>query len=94
MDKAQISRVVSELTDKGYITKCDGNGQKYKNKLTLTDAGKSIVRDLDRLIDRALDYVSGSIPKADLEVFYRTLFTISDNLFSLTEEPEALSAAL
>ena len=94
MDKAQISRVVSELTDKGFITKCDGNGQKYKNKLTLTEAGKCIVRDLDRLIDRALDYVSGSIPKADLEVFYRTLFTISDNLFSLTEEPEALSAAL
>ena len=93
MDKAQISRVVSELTDKGFITKCTGGGQKYKNKLTLTEAGKSIACDLNRLIANALEYVSGSIPKADLEVFYRTLFTISDNLFSLTEEPEALTSA-
>ena len=93
MDKAQISRVVSELTDKGYITKCSGTGQKYRNKFKLTEAGRRIAKDLNNLIDKALEYVSGSIPKADLEVFYRTLFTISDKLFSLTEEPEALSTA-
>ena len=93
MDKAQISRVVSELTDKGFIAKCSEGGQKYKNKFTLTETGKSIAKDLNRLIARALDYVSGSIPRADLEVFYRTLFTISDKIFSLTEEPEALCAA-
>ena len=93
MDKAQISRVVSELTDKGFIIRSAGSGKKYKNRFTLTDSGKSIARDLDSLIDNALEYVSGAIPKADLEVFYRTLFTISDNLFSLTEKPEALSAA-
>lgn len=93
MDKAQISRVVSELTDKGFIAKCSDRGQKYKNKFTLTEAGKSIARDLNQLIAKALDYVGGSIPKADLEIFYRTLFTISDKIFSLTEEPEALCAA-
>ena len=93
MDKAQISRVVSELTDKGFITRYSGSKQKYKNRFTLTEAGRSIANDLDNLIGKALEYVSGSIPKADLEIFYRTLFTISDNLFSLTEEPEALVTA-
>lgn len=93
MDKAQISRVVSELTDKGFIAKCSGNGQKYKNKFTLTESGKSIASDLNDIIEKAFEYVSGSIPKADLEVFYRTLFTISDNLFSLTEKPDELCAA-
>ncbi len=92
MDKAQISRVVSELTDKGYITKCSGTGQKYRNKFKLTEAGRRIAKDLDLLIEKAFEYVSGSIPKADLDVFYRTLFTISDKLFSLTEEPDALGA--
>ena len=92
MDKAQISRVVSELTDKGYITKCSGTGQKYRNKFKLTEAGRRITKDLDLLIEKAFEYVSGSIPKADLDVFYRTLFTISDKLFSLTEEPDALGA--
>lgn len=93
MDKAQISRVVSELTDKGFIRRSADSGQKYKYKLILTEAGKNITNELERLIDNALEYVSGSIPKTDLEVFYRTLFTISDNLFSLTENPQALTAA-
>lgn len=93
MDKAQISRVVSELTDKGFITRITGSGKKYKNRFTLTEAGKGIARDLDCLIDKGLEYVSGTIPKADMEIFYRTLFTISDNLFSLTEQPEALGTA-
>ena len=92
MDKAQISRIVSELTDKGYITKFSGTGQKYRNKFKLTEAGRRIAKDLDLLIEKAFEYVSGSIPKADLDVFYRTLFTISDKLFSLTEEPDALGA--
>lgn len=93
MDKAQISRVVSELTDKGFIRRSADSGQKYKYKLILTEAGKNITNELERLIDNALEYVSGSIPKTDLEVFYRTLFTISDNLFSLTENPQALTTA-
>ena len=93
MDKAQISRVVSELTDKGFIARITEGGQKYKNRFTLTESGRSIARDINRHIDKALEYVSGSIPKTDLEVFYRTLFTISDKLFSLTEEPETLIAA-
>ena len=90
MDKAQISRVVSELTDKGYITRSQAYGKKYKYRLTLTEAGRKIAGELDRLIDRALDYVSGSIPRSDLEIFYRTLFTINDNLFSLSSDPETL----
>ncbi len=93
MDKAQISRVVSELTGKGFITRCSAYGQKYKYRLILTEAGRKIAGELDRQIESALDYVSGSIPKADLEVFYRTLFTINDNLFSLSSEPEALAPA-
>lgn len=91
MDKAQISRVVSELIHKGFVARIAGEGQKYKNKLILTESGKNIARDLDYLIARALEYVSGSIPVSDLEAFYRTLFTISDNLSSLIEKPEALA---
>ena len=91
MDKAQISRVVSELIDKGYITRIAERGRKYKYRLALTETGRKIALELDRLIDRALDYVSGSIPRSDLEIFYRTLFTINDNLFLLSSEPDALA---
>ena len=87
MDKAQISRVIAELTEKGLITKTSAyKGQKYKNRLRLTEAGKKITHDLNDFIADAFKYVSGSIPKADLEVFYRTLFTISENLFSFADQ--------
>ena len=87
MDKAQISRVIAELTEKGLITKPSAyKGQKYKNRLRLTEASKKITHDLNDFIADAFKYVSGSIPKADLEVFYRTLFTISENLFSFADQ--------
>lgn len=90
VDKAQISRVVSELINKGYIIKrSPRSGQKYRSKLTLTEAGQRITREINEMIAGVLDCVSGSIPKADLEVFYRTLFTISDNLFLLAGQAEA-----
>ncbi len=84
VDKAQISRVISELTSKGYVTKKSlHQGQKYKNKLKLTEAGRRVTHEINEIIVNVLETVSGSIPMSDLEVFYRTLFTISDNLTSM-----------
>lgn len=90
VDKAQISRVISELISKGYVSRQSVyQGQKYRNRLTLTEAGQRVTREINDMIANVLEYVSGSIPVADLEVFYRTLFTISDNLFTLTGGSEA-----
>lgn len=87
VDKAQISRVITELTDKGYVKRQSlYRGQKYKNKLTLTVTGRRVTKEINDMIAGILEYVSGSIPISDLEIFYRTLFTISNNLFSLTDE--------
>ena len=54
--------------------------------LRLKKKKKKITHDLNDFIADAFKYVSGSIPKADLEVFYRTLFTISENLFSFADQ--------
>lgn len=90
VDKAQISRIISELTQKGYVTKKSSRrGQKYNVKLTLTETGKRVTNEINDIIARVLEYVSGSIPRSDLDIFYRTLFTISDNLFALTSNSDA-----
>ncbi len=89
VDKAQISRIISELMQKGYVIKKSlRQGQKYNVKLMLTDAGKKITAEMNEIIAKVLEYVSGSIPSSDLEVFYRTLFKISDNLFALTADAD------
>lgn len=90
VDKAQISRVISELMQKGYVIKKSlRNGQKYNVKLMLTDAGKKITTEINEKIADVLEYVSGGIPAPDLDIFYRTLFTISDNLFALASGADA-----
>ena len=89
VDKAQISRVISELLQKGYvIKKCLRQGQKYNVKLMLTEAGKKVTDEINEIIANVLEYVSGSIPNSDLDIFYRTLFKISDNLFTLTSDAD------
>jgi DNA-binding MarR family transcriptional regulator len=89
VDKAQISRVISELTQKGFVTKLSAkHGQKYNVKLTLTATGKKVAGEINEIIAKLLEYVSSSIPRSDLDIFYRTLFTISDNLFALTSVTE------
>lgn len=90
VDKAQISRVISELMHKGYVIKKSlRSGQKYNVKLMLTDAGKKITAEINEVIAEVLEYVSGGIPVSDLDIFYRTLFTISDNLFALATKADA-----
>lgn len=87
VDKAQISRIISELTQKGYVTKKSfRQDQKYNVKLILTETGKRVTKEINEIIAKVLEYVSGNIPGSDLDIFYRTLFTISDNLFSLTSD--------
>lgn len=89
VDKAQISRVISELMQKGYVIKKSlRQGQKYNVKLMLTDAGRKVTKEINEIIAKVLEYVSGSIPSSDLDIFYRTLFKISDNLFALAADAE------
>lgn len=79
LDKAQISRIVSELCEKGYTTE-EKTGSAYKRKVTLTEEGSRIAQDIDRIILEINTRVSGEIPKEQIEAFYSVFGTICDNL--------------
>ena len=67
MDRSQVSRVLRDLAQKGYVASDTQAG--YKRRYTLTPAGEQTNR-----------FVSDAIPDADIEVFYKTLTTITQNL--------------
>ena len=73
MDRSQVSRVLRDLAQKGYVVSDTQAG--YKRRYTLTPAGgvEAIILDINR-------FVSDAIPDADIEVFYKTLTTITQNL--------------
>ena len=59
MDKAQISRVLRELEEKGYAAQSG---------------------EMERILLGLNEFVSREIPEEDLEVFYRTMRTIAENI--------------
>jgi len=72
VDKAQTSRVLSELLEKNYVISSESD--KIYNKIyKLTDEGLSIAEDIDKRVKEICNFVSGDIPDEDMDAFYLTL---------------------
>ena len=84
VDKAQISRVVSALQKKNYVTS-DEYKKLYKQKFDLTEEGKRIAFEIESLILEINSYVSGNIPKEQIDIFYSTFETICEKLVKAEE---------
>ena len=79
VDKAQISRVVVELTDMGYLMETS-KGAGYRKKIVLSEKGKLVAKGIDEKVGLILEYVSGDIPDEEIVQLYRTLDRICENL--------------
>lgn len=78
MDKAQVSRVLRELEEKGYAARA-GEGA-YKRRYVLTPLGIATTEEMEGILLDLNRFVSRDIPEEDLEVFYRTMRTIAENI--------------
>lgn len=79
VDRAQITRVIGELLSKELVAEV-GSGSGYRKKCALTKKGREIAAEINDLVARLQFFVSGSIPPEELEIFYKTLRSICDNL--------------
>lgn len=79
IDKAQVSRCMAELTEKGFVYRDDMEGRRYKQKYRLTPEGQTVAEDIDAAAQQVQDTIKKGISAADLDVFYRTLGKICDN---------------
>ena len=83
MDRAQVSRVLRDLRERAYVCAGGASGADsagYKNRYRLTDAGRHIAGEITRVVAEINGFVSGSIPREEIEGFYRTFKVISQNL--------------
>ncbi len=79
VDKAQISRVVSDILEKEYASIANPECS-YRQRYVLTDEGMTIATDMRQIILDINNFVSDSISKEQIENFYETLKTICGNL--------------
>ena len=79
IDKAQVSRCMNELSDKGLVYLDEQEGRKYKQKYRLTSYGDMVARDVQKTVDLLQGAVRKGISQEELEAFYRTLYKLCDN---------------
>lgn len=79
MDRAHISRVLGELCRRDYAASAEQGGQ-YRKHYVLTAAGRRVAGEIQDIILSINRFVSQQIPQEDIDVFYRTLRTITQNL--------------
>lgn len=78
-DRAHISRMLGDLRERGYVAPAGQEGA-YRRRYRLTGAGQKITGEIQSIILSVNRSVSGQIPQADIDIFYRTLRTITQNL--------------
>ena len=86
IDKAQVSRCMSELIEKGFACREDENGRRYKQRYLLTDAGRVAAHDIVKTTNRIQDLAEGGISHEELAAFYRVLDRMCDNFEMLREQ--------
>ena len=82
-DKAAISRTVSDLRSRGYITSLSEKA--YRAMLTLTAAGQELARKFDHLIELWVAIGGDGLSDTERSDFYRSLSSINENLRSRIE---------
>jgi DNA-binding MarR family transcriptional regulator len=84
-DKANISRAIKHLEEKGYVF-CESEEKKrYQSPLCLTDSGKEIGKAIVEKIDRVLDVASRGLTDEERAVMYKGLAVVNKNLNELCE---------
>ena len=77
-DKAAISRVVSELREKGYIQ--PGSKKNYREPLRLTPAGVALAQKMEPLMENWVGIGGDGLTDTQREIFYEALSMIASNL--------------
>ena len=86
IDKAQVSRCMTELVGCGFVYRDDREGRRYRRKYLLTDEGSAAAHDISRATMRIQTLAEQGIEQNELDTFYRVLMQMCDNLSELREQ--------
>ena len=84
VDKSLISRVLGELEEKEYIF-YEESDKKYRRRIFLTESGRVVLKEVQKLLETAVDEVRGDVSDEELECFYRVLNYFDRNICGLIE---------
>ena len=84
-NKADVSRMVSILEQKGLVRKETVSGNMYRALLILTEKGREAARHVQERAALAVELAGAGLSDADRGVFYSALERITENLQMLSK---------
>ena len=88
-DKANVSRCVEYLEERGYIQARPSGCKRYKSPLELTEKGHKTAEVINSKVSKILEETSVGVSTEEREIFYRCLETICDNLQRICDNYDA-----
>ncbi len=88
-DKAEVSRAIKLLEDKGFVVRKNTNPSGYRANITLTDNGKKITSELREKIKLLVEEGGRGLTEQERDIFYDALARISCNLKSIAQAENA-----
>lgn len=85
-NKADVSRMVSILEQKGLVKKESTGTNMYRALLKLTEEGKEAAQHVQERAALAVELAGAGLCEPDREAFYRALELITTNLQKLSKE--------
>lgn len=85
-DKAAVSKSLSILKEKSYVTQEDD--KKYRSKYVITSKGKEVFDKIRVIIENVVEKVGDTLTDAERKIFYKALDIIVKNLGNICNEME------
>ena len=79
IDKAQVSRCMAALIEKGLAFREVKDNHQYRQKYRLTEVGTQVARDIVETTAQIQRTVRRNIPAEDMDTFYRVLHLLCQN---------------
>ena len=81
-DRANVSRIVSILENKGYISKTESVSGRKTFKISITDEGRKVYEQVKPTILKIWSYTCKDIPEEKVDDFFEILSEIKKNLLA------------
>jgi predicted transcriptional regulator len=85
VDKAFISRVTTELLEKGFIIKVQDGAKIYKTNFVPTESGYEIIERMKKIVNGYVCLVDQNVEKKDIEKFYNVLEEFDKEISNIVE---------
>lgn len=85
-NKADVSRMVSILEEKGLVRKEGVGANLYRARLVLTEQGRQAAQHVQERAALAVELAGAGLSEGDREIFYRALELITANLQTLSRD--------